>query len=139
MTAVLPKPYRNPFPTAREVRLFVNTDNAEGQPIYSNPKGRVLTATQRTQLESLIAIHTIAPDDEFTMCFIPHHFFRYFDKDGKQVGEIAVCFCCAGVQQSEGSQVRVTKDEILGADFGKLQSFVASLGERTDVQCEDEV
>ncbi len=134
------KPFRNPFPSASDVRLFVNTDyDDKGEPIYSKPKGRILTASQRAELESLIAVYTISPDDVFTACFIPHHFFRYFDKAGNLVGEVAVCFCCTGVQQSEGSSVRLAEDQMLGADFGKLQSFVASLGERTDVQCEGEV
>ena len=131
------KPFRNPYPSAGEVRLFVETDyDAKGEPIYSKPKGRVLTAGQRAEFESLIAVHTISPVEEFAACFVPHHFFRYFDKAGKLVGEVEVCFCCAGVQQSDGSNVRLTKDEMLVADFGKLHSFVASLGERTDVQCE---
>jgi len=72
----------------------------------------------------------------FAACFIPHHFFRYFDDSGKLVGELALCFCCAGVQQSEGSSVRLSEDQMLVADFRKLESFVASLGERTDVLCD---
>jgi hypothetical protein len=132
------KPFRDPFPSASEVRLFVETGYARDEPIYSKPKGRVLTASQRAEFESLIAVHTITPDEEFAACFIPHHFFRYFDRAGKVVGEVEVCFCCAGVQQSDGSNVSLTEDEMLVADFGKLQSFVASLGERTDVQCEGE-
>ena len=134
--AVPNKPFSNPFPSASEVRLFVETGYDRDEPIYSKPKGRVVTASQRAEFESLIAVHTITPDEEFAACFIPHHFFRYFDKAGRVVGEVEVCFCCAGVQQSEGSTVRLTKGEMLVADFGKLQSFIASLGERTDVQCE---
>ena len=131
------KPFRNPFPNASEVLLFVETDyDARGEPIYSKPKGRVLTASQRAEFESLIAVHTISPDEVSAACFIPHHFFRYFDKAGKLLGEIQVCFCCAGVQQSEGSNVRLTEGQELVADFAGLHSFVSSLGERTDVQCE---
>lgn len=135
--AVSDKPFRNPFPSASEVRLFVETDyDAKSEPIYSKPKGRVLTAGQRAEFESIIAVHTISPDEMFAACFIPHHFFRYFDRAGKLVGEIEVCFCCAGVQQSDGSNVRLTENQMLVADFGKLESYVGSLGERTDVQCD---
>jgi hypothetical protein len=130
------KPFRNPFPSASELRLFVETEYDDKGSIYSKPKGRALTASQRVEFESLIAVHTISPDEMFAACFIPHHFFRYFDKAGKVVGEVEVCFCCEGVQQSDGSKVRLAEGEMLVADFEKLQSFVASLGERTDVQCE---
>ena len=133
--SVADKPFRNPFPSASEVRLFVNTDyDDKGEPIYS--KAKLLTASQRAKLESMIAVHTISPDEAFAGCFMPHHFFRYFDQAGRLVGEVAVCFCCAGVQQSEGSNVRLTEGQMLVADFVKLKPFVASLGERTDVQCE---
>ena len=131
------RPFRNPFPNAGEVRLFVESDyDAEGEPSYSKPKGRILTASQRAEFEAMIAVHTISPDEMFAACFIPHHFFRYFDTAGKQVGEVQVCFCCAGVQQSDGSNVRLTENQMLVADWGKLRSFITALGERTDVQCE---
>ena len=119
------------------MRLFVETDyDAKGQPIYSKPQGHVLTSSQRAKFESLIAVHTVSPDEEFAACFIPHHFFRYFDKAGKLVGEVQVCFCCAGVEQSDGSNVRLTDHQMLVADFEKLKSLVASLNEPTDVQCD---
>lgn len=136
--AIPDKPYGNPFPTAHEVRLFVEVDYRDGNPVYSQPKGRALTATQRVTFESALAVHTIAPDEMLVGCFIPHHFFRYFDKAGKQVGEVQVCFCCAGVQQSDGSSVRLAEGQMLTADFGRLHTLITSMGERTDVQCEGE-
>lgn len=134
------QPVRNTFPTASEVRLFVNTDyDDNGEPIFSKSSGLVLSSSQRAELESLIMIHTISPDEEFAACFVPHHFFRYFDKSGKLVGEVEACFCCAGVRQTGASNIHLTESQMLSADFGKLQSFVRSLGERTDVQCEGEI
>lgn len=130
------KPFRDPYPGAAEVRLFVETRDGGNEPAFVKPAGRVLTEEQRVEFESLIAIHTISPEDLFAACFVPHHFFRYFDGAGKLVGEIEVCFCCAGVQQSEGSKVRLSNDQMLVADFPRLESFVTSLGERTDVGCE---
>ena len=130
------RPVDNAFPTASEVRLFVNTDyDKDGHPIFGKPAGVPLTPTQRAELESSLVVHTISPDEMFTSCFIPHHFFRYFDKAGKLVGEVAVCFCCAGVEQTGASKLKLTEDEMLRADFRKLRSLVRSLGERTDVQC----
>lgn len=130
------KPFRDPYPGATEVRLFIEARDGRGEPALVNPAGRVLTEKQRVEFESLIAIHTISPEDMFAACFIPHHFFRYFDGEGKLVGEIEVCFCCAGVQQSEGSKVRLSEGQTLLADFPRLESFVTSLGERTDVGCD---
>jgi hypothetical protein len=131
------RPVRNAFPNAREVRLFVEIEYPEGgQPIYSKPHGLKLSQEQRIQLESLLFIHTISPDDDFYGCFAPHHFFRYFDATGKLLGEFQVCFCCEGVQESGASNIEVAKGEMLSTDYDKLKAFVRSLGERTDVQCE---
>jgi hypothetical protein len=132
------QPLRNPFPTASDVRLFVETDHDDkGNLIFSKPEGRSLTASQRTAFESLINIHTISSDEMFAACFIPHHFFRYYDKSGKMIGELQVCFCCAGVEQSGASNIYLGEDQMLSADFHKLEAFVRSLGERTDVQCDE--
>ena len=137
VSAVPDQPIRNPFPGAREVRLFVATgQDDKDEPIYSKRAGLALSPVQRAKLESLISVHTISPDEMFAMCFMPHHFFRYFDKAGKPVGEIAVCFCCTGVGQSGASNIRLTTSQMLSANFGELKSFVHSLGERTDVQCD---
>jgi hypothetical protein len=123
---------------ANEVRLFVNTDyDAKGEPIFSNPRGHALNAGQRARFESLIKVHTMSPDELVAFCFIPHHFFRYFSRSGKQIGEIQVCFCCAGVEQSGASDVRLGINQKLSADFGRLKAFVKSLGESTDVQCDE--
>ena len=135
--AVPDRPVSNAFPTAAEVRLFVNDDyDEDGKPLFSNPAGRSLSASQRAEFESALRVHTTTPDESFAMCFIPHHFFRYYDKNGEQVGEVEVCFCCAGVQASGASNIPLTEDQILRADYDKLKTFVRSLGERTDVQCD---
>ena len=132
------QPLRSPFPTASEVRLFVNTGfDEKGKPVFSNPQGHALTAAQQATFESLIKIHTIAPSDVVAFCFIPHHFFRYFDRSGRQVGEFQVCFCCGGVEESGALRVHLTEKQKLSADFGKLTKFVEALGEPTKVQCHE--
>ena len=129
----------NAFQHASEVRLFVETGvDQKGKPLFSKARGLLLSAKQRVAFESLIKIHTIAPDELFAACFIPHHFFRYYDKAGKMIGGFEVCFCCSGVEQNGASNLRLSKNQMLSADFRKLEAFVRSLGERTDVQCSDE-
>ena len=119
--------------------MFVETDiDQQGKATLKKPKGLVLSAEQRKAFESLIKIHTIAPDDAFAACFIPHHFFRYYDESGEVIGEFAVCFCCSGIEQSGASNIDLSKNQMLGADFRKLEAFVRSLGERTDVQCSED-
>lgn len=78
---------------------------------------------------------TAAPD-ALDACFIPHHFFRYYDSGGKKVGEVAVCFCCEGLLTS-GSKALETEDRaMVGADYPRLKALVAELGEPTDVFCD---
>ena len=104
----------NAFPDAVSVRLFVNTEYGDdGLPIYGKPRGLLLSDAQRAELQTLIKVHRIEPDRLVAMCFVPHHFFRYYDRSGKVVGELRVCFCCAGVGQSGPSPIRLREDEDL--------------------------
>lgn len=131
------QPLKNPFPAASEVRLFVETSvGRNGTPIFHLPRGKVLNSVQRTQLESLFKIHKRLPEELSTFCFIPHHFFRYYNRNDEVVGELQVCFCCAGIQQSGKSNIRLKEGQKLHADFKGLGAFVRSLGEPTDVQCD---
>lgn len=131
------QPVSDAFPTAREVRLFVETGQTpRGMPIFTKASGLLLNNAQRDKFEDLLYVHEISPDEEFTACFIPHHFFRYYDNTGKQIGEISVCFCCSGVSVSGPSNVRLTDDNDLRANYPALERFVASLGEPIDVGCD---
>ena len=135
-TEVAPsKPASNAFPDATEVRLFVETRlDADGDPVLSKPNGLKLNPTQRAQFESYLVVEPIP--ESMTACFIPHHFFRYFDAKGRKVGEIEVCFCCGGVAVNGKAAILVAKDEHISADYRKLEAFVRSLGESTQVQCD---
>lgn len=126
----------NPFPKAPELRLFVETDLDEksGRPIFHRKDGLALTPAQRKTFEDSLRIE--AAPEEMAACFIPHHFFRYFDAKGKQIGEVSVCFCCEGVSASGSDQLETANGEILGANYADLKSLVASLGEPTDVPCD---
>lgn len=123
----------HPFPNATEVRLFVETDYRDGKPVYTNSVGLILNPDQRSRFEAMIHIHK-APDEQ-AACFVPHHFFRYYNRLGKQVGEVAVCFCCEGVGVEGDAGFFVLPGQEITADYDLLRDFVSSLGEPTNVQC----
>ena len=126
---------RNPFPGAEEVRLFVEKEyGPDGTPIFSKPGGRLLNSSELADFEGSLRIEN-APES-MAACFIPHHFFRYYDGRGEQIGEIEVCFCCAGVEASEGAKIALGSDQILSADFNKMEAIVRRLGEPTEVLCD---
>lgn len=125
----------NPFPAATEVRLFVVTGyDGDGWNIYGRPEGKILSAGQRSDLEASLMV--VPMPDEMAACFIPHHFFRYYDKSGKQIGEIEVCFCCLGLEISRPSKIEMGSRQMLSADYKRLEALVRSMGEPTDVNCE---
>jgi hypothetical protein len=72
-------------------------------------------------------------------CFIPHHFFRYYDHSGRQIGEISVCFCCAGIEMEPSASLHLRPKQRFEVDYGKLKLLVSSWGERTDIQCESQM
>ncbi|MFN4097586.1 MAG: hypothetical protein ACK4GG_12530 [Sphingomonas sp.] len=125
----------NPFPAATEVRLFVEVAyTKDNKQILSKRKGIPLDSTQRKAFEDSLVI-TAAPEYD-TMCFIPHHFFRYYDANGKQLGSVSVCFCCDGVAASGSKALETPTNAVLSADYQKLKTLVAALGEPTDVLCD---
>ncbi len=127
---------KDPFPNASEVRLFVQVDyqKESGEPIFNKENGIVLSDSNRLRFED--ALRFVDMPDEMAMCFVPHHFFRYFDDKGRQVGEVAVCFCCAGTAASGSDRLEPKPDEILDADMKALETLVLDLGESTKVLCD---
>jgi hypothetical protein len=126
---------QNPFPGAKEVRLFVEKGyGSDGAPILNKLEGQLLSASELADFEGALRIEK-APES-MAACFIPHHFFRYYDERGTQIGEISICFCCLGVEASKGAKISVGSDQILSADYKKLGALVRRLGEPTDVLCD---
>ncbi len=124
------KPITDPFPTATELKLFVETGHhPDGTPIMSKPDGLRLTKDQRADFEATLLAKI--PPEEVAGCFIPHHFFRYYDSAGDMIGEIQVCFCCGGVV----GNVSVPAGQELAVDYGKLQTLIEALGEPVNVLC----
>lgn len=130
------------YPSATEVRLFVQDGrDADGKGLYSDPDGRLLTPAERRAIESAIkTAHYGSGARSVAACFIPHHFFRYYDAQGRQVGEMAVCFCCAGIRASpsiplsEGPSGTETSE--LTFDYTALKAAVEAMGVRTDIECD---
>ena len=130
------QPVENIYPAATQVRLFVNTgyEKGSGMPIYSSP-GKLLNGEQREYFEQALSI-TKTPE-EMAACFIPHHYFRYYDKTGKQIGEISVRFCCGGVEVEGASNIRLKAGETVGGNLSRIASLVEDLGEPTDILCDE--
>lgn len=129
-----PQSVDNPFPSAKSVRLFVEAGYAkDGSPIFSKPAGRILTSGERADFEATLRM--IKMPDDLIGCFIPHHFFRYYDDRGKQVGEIEVCFCCSGVRATGAPALQEHPTRMLSANYAAMEKLVHRLGEATDVDC----
>lgn len=126
----------DPFPNASEVRLFVEVgyDKDTGSPILNKTQGVILSKASRERFEHTLVF--VPVPEVMTACFIPHHFFRYFDSKGKQVGEVEVCFCCAGTTASGSDKLDPKSDEMLSADYKALEKLVLELGEPTDILCD---
>ena len=133
-----------PFPEAKQLRLFIDTGKTDraGNIIYARADGKELTSEQRGEFEKLLRIETpinVPPDSDYWLlrsCFIPHHFFRYYDASGHQIGEISVCFCCAGIEMEPSTRLKLRDDQRFEVDYVKLKSLVSSWGEGTDIQCD---
>ena len=108
----------------------------------SNPDGRELTKEERRVFEAAISkkivIQRPESDGEVgygAACFVPHHFFRYYDGNGNNVGEIEVCFCCEDAN-SNPQLIDADKDMWVEYDVPAIKQFVKSLNLPTDVNCD---
>lgn len=101
-----------PYPDAVEVRVFVS-DLQGGEQV----EARKLSLPERQAFEQTLKLNNYDRGPEYAAaCFVPHHFFRYFDAAGKQVGEISVCFCCGGTASTPNIAASLPK----GATYQEL-------------------
>lgn len=125
------------YPSAVEVRLMTfDSSKAEGEKEVDH--GR-LTGAQRRAVERTISIANYGPGTATAAaCFVPHHFLQYFDANGQKVGEIAICFCCAGIRSDPMIEAPLppgAETSDLTFDYEALKAVFKSMGVPTDIAC----
>ncbi|MBU7587921.1 MAG: hypothetical protein KAF42_01770 [Sphingopyxis terrae] len=132
-----------PWPQAAEVRLFVEDLSYDDQEKMgkwtSRPEGIRLTKAQRDILDGSVFFYRLTKKEwaerVHAACFIPHHFFRYYDGSGRQLGEIQVCYCCQGVGMTPALRRTDSYDE-WQFDFPRVEKMLHEMGVRTDLNCD---
>lgn len=132
-----------PWPEAAEVRLFVEDLPLSAQEKTgrwtSRPDGIVLTAAQRAIVDQSVHLYRMTKREAdrrlLAACFIPHHFFRYYDKAGRQIGELSVCYCCQGILMEPALRPASIYEE-WQFDFPRVEKMLHEMGVRTDISCD---
>jgi hypothetical protein len=119
------------FPEAAYAQIYVDADDKD-QTIKAGPR---LNGQQRSRLQSAIYIETIGPDATMDACYIPHHWFRYFDAKGNRIGEVAVCFCCSQIRIDPQPYRAYFPNKIMSGNYRKLEGLVRELGQSTNIGC----
>ena len=119
------------FPEATYVQLYYSK-NLSGN-LTAGPR---LNAAQISMLKKSVYIRQPDPDESFPACFIPHHFFRFFNASGQQISEVQVCFCCGGFYVSGAGKLNVEDYEIFDGKLGRIEGLVRELGVATDINCD---
>lgn len=134
-----------PYPAAVEVRLVVDNDSFDKNfKIIERPATeRVLKAEERRVFErALLRQRVIGPAPEGDLepdapaCFVPHHFFRYYDRSGLQVGEVAVCFCCYQAQATPQLSFESDRRQWFAVNVSDVKALVRGMGLPTQQQCD---
>ena len=128
------------YPEATEVRLAIQNDFAwvGGKLVEHKHATTVLSPQQREAFEQTLhrtRLIGFPPPDEAgarPACFVPHHFFRYYDRHGRHVGEVAVCFCCSGFEATPNP---ASAGGELGVDILAVKELVRRMGVPTDIAC----
>ena len=124
-----------PFADASSVRLFVERGyDKQGNPMFTKSRGLLLSKDQRSKFEA--TLHSRKIPEAVIGCFIPHHFFKYYDKNDKEIGEFEVCFCCGGIRTNGASGIVIPSGHELSLDYKALESLIKALGEPTDILCD---
>jgi hypothetical protein len=125
---------------AVEVRLFVEglpfREPARTQELINDVDGVRLTKAQRDILEGSLHRYRLLPSefDDYPACFIPHHFFRYYDRQGNQLADLQICYCCRQVRLNSWGY-RWIQGEILQFDFDEVAEMLKTMDVPTDVNC----
>jgi hypothetical protein len=134
------RPVNSVYPDAKSVRLFVmqwttpTTPNDTPRPRWLNPAGGYqLSPAQAARLRRAL-LNSPPPTGPVAGCFEPHHFFRFYNRSGRQLGEVAVCFCCGGVEAKPALSVGFGRE--LRVNFPEVESLVKQLGASVNVGCD---
>lgn len=128
------------FPAATRVNLLIKNGRLTSHEPSTNPDGVDLTKQQRQELESAIKKSVTVrpagkdyPGEGSDACFIPHHFFRYYDISGKKIGEIEICFCCEGGDANPALASSNRESEFY--DVKRIKALVKKMNLPTETQC----
>jgi hypothetical protein len=128
------------FPAATRANLLIKNSTLTGPERLTNPNGVDLTVLQRGEFQGAIkkrvTVRPAGKDHPIASgsgCFIPHHFFRYYDASGKKVGEIEICFCCEGGSAIPSLTPRNDESEVF--DIERIKALVKSMNLPTEVGC----
>jgi hypothetical protein len=119
------------YPEAVRVNLLIHDSP-------SDASRTDLTNEQRQKLESAITKRIVLRSGSVVeganACFIPHHFFRYYDKSAKQIGEIAICFCCDG-GKAKPVLLDYNQKQSVSYDIKAIKQLVSDMRLPVDVGC----
>lgn len=129
-------PLINPYPKAVRAELYVaefDYPDGDTKVVSREWSHKALTPAQLAQIESNILRRHPDLNGAVAACCDPHHFIRYYDKKGLQVGEVAICFCCGCVrtmpivQRMEAQEIAFRREE--------MKALMQRLGVPIDVGC----
>ncbi|WP_411341575.1 hypothetical protein V6U71_07040 [Sphingopyxis sp. J-6] len=127
---------------ASTVRLFIEgvpfKEPVSTQKLIDNVKGISLTDGQRAILGQSIHKKRATEEDLSSLpgCFIPHHFFRFYDEEGVAFAELSVCYCCGGARLEGPAAAKIMGDaDFIEFDYAAVKKMLLSMKVPTDINC----
>jgi hypothetical protein len=124
----------DPYPDAVRVELYAVEKEWNGKTDRIVREWvRPLAKDQRAAFERNLTIAYYEKGKAVAACCFPHHFLRYFDVNGKLLGEVGICFCCRCVTSDVGGPLR--DNEYREFDYAKMKALIEGLGIPTEMGC----
>lgn len=127
-------PLKAVYPNATTVRMYV-PGSFDGKARKTPLEGVTLSQDQVKRLRA--AISRDPPPEAYAACFVPHHFFRFYDSRGSKVGELSVCLCCSGIQ-ADPTLLHDPNSE-LGFDYWAVADIIRELGYPINIDCDEDI